>query len=291
MLIVLQGRRANTNFRVWNLRCAVVALSFLVLVGCAPRAAVPVPATSPPPATLLTSGHAALGQRLDDYLRGQVERGFSGVVLSSRDDSIVLHEAYSTDTTITPETAFWIGSLTKPFVAAAILKLQEQGRLSVQRPIAEYLSDVPPDKQGLTLHQLLTHTSGLGHRYASEGITDREEAIHTILSLPLEHVPGEYAYSNDGYSLLAAIVSRVSGLTYEEYLRRYLLTPAGMTRSGFWGVPVAGREAPSLPVRRAPAPRVAGPNWGLPRRDRPAEYGARYLPLAPCASRRLDLGR
>ena len=250
------------------MRSAVAAVSLLAIAACASPAATPVPAAAPvpapppPPAAPATSIDAALAQRLDEYLRAQVERGFSGVVLVARDDGIVLHQAYSTDPAITAGTAFWIGSLTKPFAAAAILQLQEQGRLSVHDRLAEHLPDVPADKQGLTLHHLLTHTSGLGHRYASEGITDREDAIRTILALPLERAPGEYGYSNDGYSLLAAIVSRVSGLGYEEYLRRHLLAPAGMTESGFWGVPVAEHEAPVASVRQPPAARVADPNWG-----------------------------
>jgi CubicO group peptidase (beta-lactamase class C family) len=203
-----------------------------------------------------------LGGALDIFLRSQVERGFSGVVLVAQGDSVVLHRAYSADARLTPETAFWIGSLTKPFAATAILKLQEQGHLSVSSSISEYLPDVPSGKRAMTIHQLLTHTSGLGHRYVSEGITNREEAIRTILALPLEHAPGQYGYSNDGYSLLAAIISRVSGLPYEEYLRRYLLEPAGMTQSGFWGEPVAAAEAPVAPVRNTPKPRVAIANWG-----------------------------
>jgi len=230
--------------------------------GCVRGSVAPSPTNSPTPATVVAVDHAALKQRLDNYMRSQVARGFSGVVLIASNDSIVLHEAYSADSTVTTETAFWIGSLTKPFVAAAILKLQEQGRLSLQKPITEYLPDVPPDKQGITLHQLLSHTSGLSHRYVSEGIAHREEAIRTILALPLEHASGEYAYSNDGYSLLAAIVSRVSGLTYEEYLRQHFLIPAGMTKTGFWGVPVGANEASVAKVRLAPSPRVASPNWG-----------------------------
>ncbi|HEX8430075.1 MAG TPA: serine hydrolase domain-containing protein [Longimicrobium sp.] len=196
----------------------------------------------------------------DTYLRSQVRRGFSGVVLVARGDSVLLHTAYSADPRVTTESAFWIGSLTKPFTAAAILKLQEEGRLSVRDSVSRFIAGVPADKRGMTIHQLLTHTSGLGHRYASEGITSRDEAARTILALPMEHGAGEYSYSNDGYSLLAAIVSIVSGTSYEDYLRRNLLEPAGMAQSGFWGEPAT--EAAVAPVRRAPKREVAGANWG-----------------------------
>jgi CubicO group peptidase (beta-lactamase class C family) len=244
-----------------SLRSAAVLIC-LSVGACAPHPPPRASAAPASPPSAAAERGTDLGGVLDAHLRAKVERGFSGVVLVAIDDSVILHEAYSADPTVTRESAFWIGSLSKPFAAAAILQLREQGRISLEKPVSEYLPDVPADKRGMTIHQLLTHSSGLGHRYASDGIADRAEAVRTILALPLEHTPGEFGYSNDGYSLLAAIVSSVSGLSYEEYLRRHVLEPAGMRQSGFWGEPVTGVEAALAPVRKSPGRRVAHANWG-----------------------------
>ena len=206
--------------------------------------------------------HEALLDSLDGYLRGQVQRGFSGVVLVARGDRILLRRAYSDDPRVTPESAFWIGSMTKQFAASAILRLQEQGALSVADPISKHVPGVPADKQHITIHHLLTHTSGLGNRYVADGIVDRDQAVRAILALPLESSPGTYAYSNDGYALLGVLISIVSGGPYEQYLREQLLFPAGMARSGFWGEPPAPGEAVLAPVRQARGPAMRVPNWG-----------------------------
>lgn len=204
----------------------------------------------------------SIADSVDSYLRASVGAGFSGVVLIAHGDDVLLHRAYSENPAITSASAFWIGSLAKPFAAMSILKLQEQGKLSVADPISGHIPGVPADKRHISIHHLLTHTSGLGHRYASEGIEDRERAIQTILELPIENTPGEYAYSSDGYSLLAALVSMISGQTYEQFVREQILRPAEMEGCGFWGTSVASGEAVVAPIKSAPKPAVAEPNWG-----------------------------
>jgi CubicO group peptidase (beta-lactamase class C family) len=83
---------------------------------------------------------------------------------------------------------------------------------------------------------LLAHTSGLPHRYASDGIENRDKAVQAVLALPLGWKVGEgFHYSNDGYSLLAAIVEIASKQTFEEYLRKNVLKPAKLNSTGFWG--------------------------------------------------------
>ncbi|MCI0606885.1 beta-lactamase family protein, partial [bacterium] len=169
--------------------------------------------------------------------------GFSGAVLIALEGEVILSKGYgwadrSKEIPITPETAFAVASITKPFTAAAILKLEQQNKLKTSDSISTYLGSVPVDKQKITIQHLLTHTSGLADQYAAAGITDRSQAIQRILTMVLQGAPGEsFRYSNDGYNLLAAIVEIVSGKTFSDYVREELFVPAGMKESGFWGEP------------------------------------------------------
>jgi CubicO group peptidase (beta-lactamase class C family) len=181
------------------------------------------------------------GARLDDYLSTASVYGFSGVVLIARDGKIVLHRGYNfadreNSKPIANDTIFDIGSLTKQFTAAAIMKLEMQGKLNTDDLLGKHLSGVPADKSAITLHHLLTHTAGfLNYSGGDYEVAARDETVRRILNAPLKSKPGEkYAYSNAGYTLLAAIVERVSGKPYEKFLNRELFKPAGMKMTGYW---------------------------------------------------------
>ncbi|MGP3971167.1 serine hydrolase domain-containing protein [Streptomyces sp. 6N223] len=136
------------------------------------------------------------------------------------------------------DTVYDIGSVTKSFTAAAIVRLEMTGRLDYADPLAAHLppaADVPDDKRGITLHHLLTHTSGL-----PEGLGDdydpltRDAMVAAAMDAELRSEPGAaFRYSNTGYSLLAAVVETASGMGYEEYLVEELFTPAGMADTGY----------------------------------------------------------
>jgi CubicO group peptidase (beta-lactamase class C family) len=133
------------------------------------------------------------------------------------------------------DTVYDIGSLTKQFTAAAVVKLEMLGRLDVHDTIGSWLGPVPPDKAGITVQQLLTHTAGLvdalGDDY--QRLTRRQLVMRALAS-PLISAPGTaYHYSNVGYSLLAVIIERASGLSYERFLARHLFRPARMTQTGY----------------------------------------------------------
>ena len=118
---------------------------------------------------------------IDSFLKEQAAKGFSGSVLVARDGKILFKKSIGfPGSDALP--LFWLASNSKQFTAAAILRLQEQEKLSVKDPITKFLHDVPPDKQNITIHHLLSHTSGFASSYVAEGIADRDEAARSILA-------------------------------------------------------------------------------------------------------------
>ncbi|HEX8482021.1 MAG TPA: serine hydrolase domain-containing protein [Allosphingosinicella sp.] len=177
--------------------------------------------------------------KADDLFRRAEAFGYTGGFQLSGNGATLLSKGYgmadrAREIPITRDTLFDIGSVAKQFTAAAILRLEEMGRLSTQDPIAKHLPGVPPDKRAVTIHHLLTHSSGLPMASAHDrDMIGRAEAVREILGLPLERPPGEkYSYSNVGYALLAAIVETASGEEYEAFLRERLWLPAGLRRTG-----------------------------------------------------------
>jgi CubicO group peptidase (beta-lactamase class C family) len=182
-----------------------------------------------------------LGQRLDTYLTRLERFGYAGGALAVRGKDVLLMKSYGlADRTrgvpLTTHSVYNLGSITKQFTAAAILTLEVQGKLSVQDLIGRHFPDVPPDKAGITLHHLLTHSSGLASDFAPTDYdpVGRDEYVRRALTSTLLFKPGTgYEYSNAGYSLLAAIVELVSGQSYEMYLIEKVLKPAGMRETGY----------------------------------------------------------
>jgi CubicO group peptidase (beta-lactamase class C family) len=181
-----------------------------------------------------------LGQKIDRYMQKAEANGYAGSVLVARGDNIILAKGYGLadrehKVGQTAETVFSIGSITKQFTGAAILKLEMMGKLKVTDLIGIYFQEVPADKQEITLHHLLTHSAGfagaLGDDYDAIG---REEFIKLALGSKLLFQPGErYEYSNVGFSLLGIIVELVSGKNYEDLLYEAIFKPAGMERTGY----------------------------------------------------------
>ena len=192
---------------------------------------------TPPRPRALVQG--TLGRRLHEVLVRYHEYGLSGTVLVAKDGSVVLHEGFgfSDRERRIPnglDTMFEVASLTKTFTAAAILRLEMAGRLATEDRIEAHLGPFPPAKARATLHHLLTHTAGLVRDGTDVDTPDRESFIKTMKEAPPESPPGErYRYTNAGYSLLAAVVERVSGETYESFVRRELFGPTELASAGF----------------------------------------------------------
>jgi len=187
--------------------------------------------------------------RLDSAIRVEAHSGFSGVVLIGDSSGLRFTAGCGTGEagdTVTIDTPYWLASDSKQVTATAIVRLEETGRLKVTDHITRFFSQVPADKQPVTVHQLLTHTSGLPHEYRADGIIDRDSAVKSILALKLLSKPGEkFSYSNDGYSLLAAIVEVAAGVPFDDYVADSLFARAGLEHSGLWG-----HERSDAPVAR-----------------------------------------
>lgn len=247
-------------------------IACLSLVSCAsPRAPDAVMA----PTSTVVRGD--VGRRIDQYLTHSAAFGFSGAVLVADSTGIVLRKGYGfadvdRGRVITPDMLFDMGSMVKHFTAAAILLLESEGKLRITDSLRRFFPDAPPDKANITLHQVLTHTAGIignvGRDYAQ---ISRDSALKVIWAVPLLSPPGQsFNYSNAGYSLLAALIEKVSGKPYEQFLKERVFLPSGMRETGYHLVAIdTARVARTYtpPVDHGdPATRLAqakGPSWNL----------------------------
>ena len=186
---------------------------------------------------------------IDAYLNAYDETGrLSGNVIITHGAEPAFSRSYglaNREHTVAnaPETKFRIGSITKQFTAVAILQLQEQGLVDVQAPIATYLPDYPNGDR-ITLHHLLTHTSGIPEYLSGENFPDiaewmrlpstPEQLVERFQDLPLDFTPGEaFKYSNSGYVLLTHILEVVSGQPYADYVQTNIFSPLAMNNTGY----------------------------------------------------------
>lgn len=148
------------------------------------------------------------------------------------------------DVPITPATVFHVASISKQFTAASILLLAQQGKLSLDDDVHKYIPELPDFGERITLRHLMHHTSGLrdqwallglaGWRYSQDLITDDDVMSVLVHQKALNFKPGEkYLYSNTGFTLLALVVKRVSGMSLREFTTRNLFEPLGMTHTHF----------------------------------------------------------
>lgn len=199
---------------------------------------------------LLQGGEDSLVKtRLDQYLtKAEKEGHFSGSVLIAKGSEILLNKGYGyadLDHLIpnTPQTVFRIASVSKQFGAAAILQLRDKGLLSLDNSISKHLLDYPKDKgDKITIFHLLTHTSGVPSltEFPNLSRDSRQEvSLHEVIgsfkNMPLEFEPGsQFSYSDSGYILIGAIIEKVTGLPYGEYLKNNLFSPLEMSSTGYF---------------------------------------------------------
>jgi len=179
------------------------------------------------------------GEELDAYLEACAFFGFSGCVLVEKDGELLLRKGYGLarpgeGTPNTPETLYDIASASKQVTAAAILLLEAQGKLSTDDSIAEYLPGVPREHREVTIYHLLTHTSGFSRAGSTGAGNDLETALQGYFRAKRAGKAGErFEYYNGGYAMLAGVVERITGESFEDWVRQYLFRPAGLRQTDF----------------------------------------------------------
>jgi len=179
--------------------------------------------------------------KIKNYLAQSEQKGLSGALLIAKEGKVLLNEGFgyadkSKKIKNTPTTVFDVGSVSKQFTAAAILKLEEQGKLKVEDLISTYFKDVPKDKQNISIHQLLIHTAGFVHDVGESDFDQipTDEYFKRVMDSKLLFEAGKmHEYTNVGYSILARIIELVSGQSYEAYLQENLFKPSGMNYTGY----------------------------------------------------------
>ncbi|MGC2310125.1 MAG: serine hydrolase [Candidatus Babeliaceae bacterium] len=203
-----------------------------------------ISATNHSIAELSTQIHAQkVSEQLDAYMQALTKLNrFSGSVVVAKGNTILLNKGYGFashefEIPNTPQTRFRICSITKMITAAAIMQLQERGLLQVSDSISKYLPDYPRGHE-ITIHHLLTHTSGVSSGNMPLEMVVSPATLEQIISFyknePLEYGPGaDYRYSNAGYLLLSAIIERISGKSYTSFIKENILVPVNMHESFF----------------------------------------------------------
>ena len=196
--------------------------------------------------------------RLVDQIFKSAQTGTtSGVsVLVSQNGKIIYEKGFGyadvgNKVPVSGDTKFRIGSITKQFIATCILKLQEQGKLSVEDKLSKYIPGFPRGDE-VTIHHLLTHTSGI-HSYTSRPTfmkyltmpISSAALVDTIKAYPYDFNPGDkYQYNNSGFFLLGYILEKFSGKSLAVYLNETLFKPLGMNNTGIYeSNPVLDNEA------------------------------------------------
>ncbi|MGD9523570.1 MAG: serine hydrolase domain-containing protein [Gemmatimonadales bacterium] len=222
-------------------------------------------------ATEIAVATPGVGQRMAALVTQRAALGFSGQVVVAQGDSILLDGAFgfadrASRRPMRRDTPLGVASVSKQILGVALLALVDRGALRLQDRLGDHLDGVPAEKADITLEQILTHRAGLrgGHTddFASPS---REAVIAARLADPLVGAPGEaWAYSSDGYNLLAAVVERAAGMPYAAWLEQAVFEPAGMRHSAAWsGMPVRQAEVATAyqGIRATGAPQSWPLNW------------------------------
>lgn len=208
-----------------------------------PKPASPIPSNEDDAGTTPQTGDAGSkgeNERVRALFDTAVADGFSGVALVRYQGEVLLHAASGDasredDIPNRPDTVFDIGSLTKQFTAAAVLRLVEQGELSLTDTLGDLFDTVPEDKSPITVHQLLVHTAGFPAALGDdEEPIERDAYLERAFATELYYEPGSvHSYSNVGYSILAVIIELRTEQSYEQFLQSELFAPAEMQNTGY----------------------------------------------------------
>lgn len=227
--------------------CVLAAV--LLCVGTPPAFTQTTPAA---PAAAKTSGGAPVAASkdsvaIDQLFRSALKPGDPGITVIVIRKGQILHRAgygmasLELGVAATPEHVFRIGSVTKQFTSAAIMMLADEGKLAVSDPITKFLPDYPTQGRTITIEHLLTHTSGI-QSYTDmlkwRAMLRRDMTLTELIDLfknePMQFAPGEkWRYNNSGYILLGAIIEKVSGKKYADFVSEQIFTPLGMSHTRY----------------------------------------------------------
>jgi CubicO group peptidase (beta-lactamase class C family) len=213
---------------------------------------------------------------LNHYLELLVKRQqFSGAVLIARNGHVLLDRGYGManwelHTPNTPLTRFYLGSLTKAFTAMAILLLQQQGKLRVSDPLCLYLPHCPAQWKQISIHEVLTHTSGIPQMDDAQLSSASPAAwLASFSHVPLQFASaGAFQYCNVCYQILGYVVQHVSGMPYTRFVQQMILRPLHMNASGFAAQMTSTPGGNALgyatwEVKAVPPVIRAGPQWSF----------------------------
>ncbi len=247
--------------------CLIAALG---LAHAGSAAAIQAPATRIQP-DLSSSAFATVDSIATSLVERGVTVGLSVSVL--HEGEVVFSRGYGladleNGVPATDSTVFRIGSLTKQMTAAIILRLIEDGRISLDDELTDFLPDFPTQGHRVTIHHLLNHTSGI-RSYTSLGARwvelhplslSHDELVALFRDEPFDFAPGEgWLYNNSGYYLLGMIIEEVTGMDYDEALREMLFEPLGLRESRYcWDEPIIPNRA------RGYQPTAEGPRNAAP---------------------------
>lgn len=179
-------------------------------------------------------------KRCDEVLQAYTSLGkFNGTALIAKDGEVILRKGYGVrnaalDDPHDAESIFRIYSITKPFTSTVVLRLVEQGKLSLDDKVSKFYPSLPAADQ-ITIQHLLTHTSGL-YEFTREGDFENTQAnlLQLLKNRPADFPPGGgWSYCNSGYCLLGHIIAKVNKTTYERAVASHIFEPLGMVNSGF----------------------------------------------------------
>jgi CubicO group peptidase (beta-lactamase class C family) len=189
-----------------------------------------------------------LAPKADEIINAYVKQSkFSGSVLLAKGGKVILAKGYGManyelEVANTPQTKFRLGSITKQFTSMAVAQLVERGLVKIEDPITKYLPDFPKEMgDKVTVYHLLTHTSGIpsftnfkDYQQIKMNPFSGEKLVAWLKDKQLEFTPGEqFKYNNSGYFLLGYLIEKVSGKSYEQYLKENIFEPLGMQNTGY----------------------------------------------------------
>lgn len=231
------------------------------------------------------------GKEIVDFVKLAHEKGeFRGAVLAARQGKVIaavgvgdLGDGSKEDLKV--DSLFEIASCTKPFTAMAVMKLVEDGKLSLDDPISKHLKGVPEDSRAITVRHLLQHTSGIPRTNSAGAGDDLAAVLPTFLEGGPRHPPGErHEYWNQGYALLSEVIAQASGKPYTQYVRETIFVPAKMKSTRFTGqrAPKGVTVATGLSTYGAKRTALEHP-YG--------EYGFQYRGMGGIVTNLIDLWR